>query len=151
MKKRRHLIAADGHIYLDIGVERLEFLQKLGQRGARNARKAAEAELVALGAALRGGLLAQRVASVDNALYIRKKQLSLLRKADTVTAAIEQGAAQLCFQIIHKMRHCRLRVAQLRRGLAEAAAIDRCQHCAQSSVIHNAHTFLISIIIAMQI
>ena len=95
LKQRRHLIAADGHIYLDIGVERLEFLQKLGQRGARNARKAAEAELVALGAALRGGLLAQRIASIDNAFYIRKKMLSLFRKADAVTAAIEQRAACL--------------------------------------------------------
>lgn len=34
LKQRRHLIAADGHIYLDIGVKRLELLQKLGQRRA---------------------------------------------------------------------------------------------------------------------
>ena len=35
--------------------------------------KAAEAELVALGAALRGGLLAQRIASVDNALLYKEE------------------------------------------------------------------------------
>ena len=92
--------------------------------------------------ALRGGLLPQRVAGVDNTFYIRQKLLPLLGETNTVTAAIEQRAAQLRFQIVNKMRHCRLCVAQLRRGLAEAAAIDRHEHCPQSSVIHNAPAFL---------
>ena len=97
---------------------------------------------MALRPTLSGGLLTQRVAGIDHAIYIRQKLLPLFGEANTVTAAIEQSAAQLRFQIIYKMRHCRLRVAQLRRSLAEAAALDRREHRAQFSVIHNAPTFL---------
>ena len=83
----------------------------------------------------------QSVSRVDHRLHIGQQLLPLLRQTHAVAAPHQQGAAQLRLQAVYHVRHGRLGIAQLGRGLAKAAALYGRQQCPQLFIIHNFLTF----------